>query len=73
MAVQMEEMDILSGCVGWQLEGLHAIEGNAAGGRELTLLLGPLFRLRLLLAPPAASPATAEAVLEFASPGARQS
>jgi len=73
MALQMEEMDILSGCIGWQLEGVRAVESTAAGCRELTLLLGPLFRLRLLLAPPAASPATAQAVLELASPGARRS
>ena len=59
-------MDILSGCVGWQLEAVHSTEGNAA---ELCLRLGPLFRLRLTLPGPETAPKLAQARLELTTPG----
>lgn len=63
---QVEEMGILSGCVGWQLEAVRSTEGNAA---ELCLRLGPLFRLRLTLPGPRTAQKVAQARLELTTPG----
>ncbi|BDA49326.1 probable kinetochore protein spc7 at C-terminar half [Coccomyxa sp. Obi] len=62
---KVEEMDILSGCVGWQLEAVRSAEGNAT---ELCLRLGPLFRLRLTLPGPGTAPQAAQARLELTTP-----
>jgi hypothetical protein len=70
LAEQVEEMDILSGCVGWQLEAARSLPGNAVFGGQLCLRLGPLFRLQLLLPTPGSAPKEAQARLELVSPGA---
>jgi hypothetical protein len=44
-----EEMDIVSGCVGWELEGLQRDE-QGGGSALLGLRLGQLVRLRLVVA-----------------------
>lgn len=59
-------MNILSGCVGWQLEAVRRAEGNAT---ELCLRLGPIFRLRLTLPSPGSAQEVAHARLELTTPG----
>jgi hypothetical protein len=62
--LQSEELDILAGCVGWQLEGAQLRSKEGA----LSLRLGPLFRLRLALAAPDQA-TTARGRLELTRPG----
>ncbi len=49
LLAQVEEMDILSGCVGCQLEAGHSGSEGSPCIRELCLRIGPLFRLQLQL------------------------
>lgn len=43
---QVEELDILQGCLGWRLE---RVARGQADDSELVLRFGPLYRLQLLL------------------------
>ena len=57
-SLQLEGLDILTGCVGWQLESQAADAGTLGA----SLRLGELFRLHL-------APTTGGATLELVAPG----
>lgn len=63
---QGEELDILEGCVGWQLEAVPA--GDIAKG-ALCIRMGPFFRLRLTFTPVPDQMPTAHGCLELTRPG----
>lgn len=56
--LQLEGLDILAGCVGWQLES-QAADADTLGA---TLRIGELFRVHVV-------PATGEATLKLVAPG----
>ena len=65
-ATQGKELDILEGCVGWQLEACSA---GVDGQRTMSIRLGPFFRLHLAFAPVPDQAPTAHGCLELTHAG----
>lgn len=64
--MQVDELDILAGCTGWQIERLAV----KAGHGELALRFGPLFRVNIFVGPgPSGAGMQAQGYLELTRPG----
>ena len=67
--LQAEEMDILAGLVGWQLESLQRIKGSS----EIRLRMGGIFRLHLSITPVGLDASAVHGSLGLLNPGVASS